>query len=269
RCHDHKFDPITQRDYYGLQAVFAGVQHAERPLRLPDADQRQREMQTVAAELSQVEHRLDELEPLADPESKQARRSPVQIKHNINRFAPVEARFIRFTVLATNNQIEPCIDELEIFTAEATPRNVALAAAGAKASASSTYANSPLHRLEHINDGQYGNSRSWISQEPGKGWVQIELPQAERIDRVVWARDREVKFTDRLAIDYRIEVALQPGEWRLVASSSDRLPYAREAPVPPPGLGPQELKQRAALLERRGELERRLAEVSAARQVYA
>jgi hypothetical protein len=25
RCHDHKFDPITQEDYYGLQAVFAGV----------------------------------------------------------------------------------------------------------------------------------------------------------------------------------------------------------------------------------------------------
>ena len=23
RCHDHKFDPITQKDYYGLQAVFA------------------------------------------------------------------------------------------------------------------------------------------------------------------------------------------------------------------------------------------------------
>jgi hypothetical protein len=25
RCHDHKFDPITQDDYYALQAVFAGV----------------------------------------------------------------------------------------------------------------------------------------------------------------------------------------------------------------------------------------------------
>jgi uncharacterized protein DUF1553/uncharacterized protein DUF1549 len=25
RCHAHKFDPITQEDYYGLQAVFAGV----------------------------------------------------------------------------------------------------------------------------------------------------------------------------------------------------------------------------------------------------
>ena len=31
RCHDHKFDPISQEDYYGLQAVFAGVDRADRP----------------------------------------------------------------------------------------------------------------------------------------------------------------------------------------------------------------------------------------------
>ncbi|HZK82590.1 MAG TPA: DUF1549 domain-containing protein, partial [Humisphaera sp.] len=30
-CHDHKFDPIAQRDYYRLSAVFAGVRHQERP----------------------------------------------------------------------------------------------------------------------------------------------------------------------------------------------------------------------------------------------
>lgn len=31
RCHNHKFDPITQEDYYSLQAVFAGVDRADRP----------------------------------------------------------------------------------------------------------------------------------------------------------------------------------------------------------------------------------------------
>ena len=30
RCHDHKFDPISQADYYRLQAVFAGVGRADR-----------------------------------------------------------------------------------------------------------------------------------------------------------------------------------------------------------------------------------------------
>ncbi|HEX7446808.1 MAG TPA: PSD1 and planctomycete cytochrome C domain-containing protein [Pirellulales bacterium] len=35
RCHDHKFDPITQEDYYRMQAVFAGVDRADRPY---DAD---------------------------------------------------------------------------------------------------------------------------------------------------------------------------------------------------------------------------------------
>lgn len=35
RCHDHKFDPISQADYYALQSNFAGVERANRPY---DAD---------------------------------------------------------------------------------------------------------------------------------------------------------------------------------------------------------------------------------------
>ncbi len=37
RCHNHKFDPITQSDYYGLQAVFAAIDRADRPI---DSDPR-------------------------------------------------------------------------------------------------------------------------------------------------------------------------------------------------------------------------------------
>ena len=37
RCHNHKFDPVTQREYYSLQAVFAGVDRANRPF---DSDSR-------------------------------------------------------------------------------------------------------------------------------------------------------------------------------------------------------------------------------------
>jgi hypothetical protein len=53
RCHDHKFDPITQKDYYSLQAVFAGVDRAERPY---DADRvtmlKRRELTTEKIKLA-------------------------------------------------------------------------------------------------------------------------------------------------------------------------------------------------------------------------
>jgi hypothetical protein len=31
QCHDHKFDPVSQEDYYALQAVFAALDRADRP----------------------------------------------------------------------------------------------------------------------------------------------------------------------------------------------------------------------------------------------
>src|SRR5580765_4397083 len=43
RCHDHKFDPIPQRDYYALQAVFAGVDRANRIYDLDPAVHRRRQ----------------------------------------------------------------------------------------------------------------------------------------------------------------------------------------------------------------------------------
>ncbi len=42
RCHDHKFDPIPQRDYYALQAVFAGVDRANRTFDSDPATHRRR-----------------------------------------------------------------------------------------------------------------------------------------------------------------------------------------------------------------------------------
>src|SRR5262249_45151543 len=49
RCHDHKFDPIPQRDYYRIKAVFDGVRHGERPLLSP-AEIKERESRVSGAE---------------------------------------------------------------------------------------------------------------------------------------------------------------------------------------------------------------------------
>ncbi len=45
RCHDHKFDPITQRDHYALQAIFASTDKGEREIDLdPELGRRRRDL---------------------------------------------------------------------------------------------------------------------------------------------------------------------------------------------------------------------------------
>ncbi|MCA8989285.1 MAG: DUF1553 domain-containing protein, partial [Planctomycetaceae bacterium] len=39
RCHDHKFDPITQTDYYRMSSALAGVAPGERPRKTPELQQ--------------------------------------------------------------------------------------------------------------------------------------------------------------------------------------------------------------------------------------
>jgi hypothetical protein len=248
RCHDHKFDAIPQRDYYALQAFFAGVRYGERENRGEDYELRKQRRQVLETELSSIDRQLEGLSPLARPNKitpvstveaataeahiADSSRPPINARRNLDRFVPVLAERLRFTILSTNN-LEPCIDELEVFNDAGV--NVALAASGTRVYSSGNAPISDHHKLEHVNDGLYGNSKSWMSSETGRGWVELVFAEPQRIDRVIWGRDRLGQYSDRLAIQYRIE-ALVPDNtkgtasyWQVLADASDRAPIGDPA----------------------------------------
>lgn len=419
RCHNHKFDPIRQRDYYAMQAVFAGVNHSDRSL--PLSPDRQRAVVELDARIADLENKLKPFLPVDQPamivldeseashvikpagEARKAghnaasfgdskytwwknsagneiaryhphadgryriwiswgsgyathcadaryvirsasqvveiakvnqtlkadgggqvdsvarwsgffdagvhllspdseivliggdigtaitadvialqpepttqkitrppvRRAPVDARKNEERFPPRVARRVRFSISRTNNNSEACIDELEVYSGT---RNVALASEGAVATSSGDFVHE-LHKLEHINDGQHGNPRSWIVKRNDGGWVEIEFARPAKIDRIVWGRDRNGKYSDRLAIDYRIEAESESGVWTLLASSDDR--YVDNSPAGFPqayrfdGLPDAEAEQGRSWLEQLKKLQPERESLAQQTMVYA
>ena len=77
RCHDHKFDPISTEDYYGLAGVFASSQLDERPL-LPD-----NEVAAVRSARKAIGELEEKLKKVADPataEAEEIRKSIAEIR---------------------------------------------------------------------------------------------------------------------------------------------------------------------------------------------
>ena len=90
RCHDHKFDPITQKDYYGLAGDLRGRQPCRargRRTRFPGGAGQSR----ARGELAAIESAARSTEPLAHPGHDRPDSPMVNPRRNVDRFAPISA----------------------------------------------------------------------------------------------------------------------------------------------------------------------------------
>lgn len=239
RCHNHKFDPVKQADYYSLYATFAGVFHGSRVLATPDAIKKRAEkinpLNAAKAELQKEKSKIESAIH-ARAEKKIAAYEKTWVREPVKRtgvkeaFPPISAKFVKMTAqgLDTNPAAKTGyrIDEFEVWTAGETPRNVALAQNGSTAKGTNSRVAGDFSGAYDVGltiDGKVG--ACWIAGSPD---LTIEFQKPETIDHVVFSSDRSgaamSNYKATFLADYKIEVSLDGKTWQEVASSKTRKP---------------------------------------------
>ena len=217
RCHNHKFDPITIRDYYSLSAVFQDVEFGSRYPELDEHHPRRKVAQQLYRDIAKQRYRLREAGAWQEDWT----------GYGEIHFPSTTTEAVRITFLSRYIGL----DELEIFGIGDLERNVASTESGA------TVTTAPgmevlRNELWKVNDGEYGTER-WAARVPqGKKenpWLEFRFPTATEVDRIRLSNNRENFFDTDYLTDlkpfnfpkYRIETQADDGTWHVVADSEN------------------------------------------------
>jgi mono/diheme cytochrome c family protein len=278
RCHHHKFDPIPTEDYYRIRSAFEGVVHGRRPLATKEQTQAfNAAMGPLNKERAKVVGEQEALTKAIEAKAKAllATRKYSRPKADAllteETITPTEARYVKLTMSATSANPKSGgggrISEFEIWTAEPTPRNVALASNGSKAEGVKgiTAEDFPMAYSAALTiDGDEG--AQWYIGSPAE--LVITLPRVEKIGRLAYrtAKGRILRDNSQGATpcEYEMFVSLDGQQWKKVADSSDREPWSPAHAyerVRKEVTTPAEAKQLGLLARQLADVDKRIAAV--------
>ena len=286
RCHNHKFDPIPTEDYYRLRAAFEGVTHGRRVVA---SKEERAAYDAVAKPLEAEKARLTaEKQALENAWNKRAQdafkatrfpRPKMDPSAIEEAFAPVAARKVKFVMSATTKDPHSAkgagLTEFQVWTGGDSPRNVALASAGAVASGTkgATAEDFPeAYGPQFCVDGKF--RESWVVGTPAE--LVVTLAGEEQVERIVASTAVE-GVTDPqqnrvvAPCGYEVFVSRDGGAWQKVASSEGREPWSQAhgiALMRAETRLPEEQEKIRTLGEELASLEKRIGAVPKLRELW-
>ncbi len=178
QCHDHKYDPITARDYYSMLDAFNQVSESGRP------GQQSKRVRVAAPfiELPTEENKI-KIKEFEDRIAKLRLESQEKVPFDPNtsplprRNGPVQARFVRVTNDTPKGVLH--LAEVEIYSGGV---NLAL---DAQASQSSQFGDASANRaIDGNTNGEFGQKSVTHTKDETMPWLEIDLGSEKRIDQI-------------------------------------------------------------------------------------
>ena len=211
RCHNHKFDPVSIKDYYSLTAVFQDIEFGSRhPEYAPSHPLRQR-----GAELwTKIHQQRERLRPFGGWEENWGAYRELH-------FPSTTTKAVRIRFKTPNVGL----DELEILGPFGLNENLADKRNGAKVSGFPPEGIERRNPIDRLNDGEFGTMTWRAAVEKGaaeKPWVRIDFAEPQNINRLRLSSNREYFYdTDYLdkkpylpRYEFDMDVLREDGTWQ-------------------------------------------------------
>lgn len=217
RCHNHKFDPISIKDYYSLTAVFQGVEFGSRYAELKESHPSQIREKELRRALHQLRQTLKSGRIAWEEDWKGWKEL---------HFPATATTAIRLTFLSKKVRIE----EIELYGPDDPSENLALSSRGtlAKTDDSMTEIRGEVF---FANDGIL-NTNVWRSSTPPESdkqpWIILQFPQPLLVDRMVISSSKHYfletdylsPYTPQAFPEYRVDTLGPDGTWQKLASTT-------------------------------------------------
>ncbi|MDA0349562.1 MAG: PSD1 and planctomycete cytochrome C domain-containing protein [Verrucomicrobia bacterium] len=217
RCHNHKFDPISIKDYYSLTAVFQGVEFGSR---YPELDEDNPLLETQETLTRKIEKERAKLRA-----QNQAWEED-WTGWNEFYFPATKTKAMRLSFHTQSVGVE----EIELYGDQTGETNLAFSGNGtlARTDDSMTQIRGEVF---FANDGVLSTNR-WRSKAPdetqAKPWIILEFEEPQSVDRLVISSNKHyyletdylTAYTPETNFKYTLEAQLEDGSWQAIATNT-------------------------------------------------
>jgi hypothetical protein len=211
RCHNHKFDPITIKDYYSMTGVFQGVEFGSR---FPEFSEQHPRRQRGQSLWSEIARQRRSLRPIGGWEENWGAFRELHFK-------PITTKAIRIRFKMANVGL----DELEVYGPDEKDENLAHRRRGTKVSGYPENGVEDRNPIGRLIDGDFG-TMTWRAKMPkdskDRPWVRLDFDKPQSINRLRLSSNREYFYdTDYLdkkpylpRYEYDVDVLEDDGTWQ-------------------------------------------------------
>jgi hypothetical protein len=227
RCHTHKFDPITLKDYYAMSAVFQDIEFGSRKVEWPVQDARQQKALGLQDSLQKAR------DPLRDLGAWEEDWTAYRAWH----FPAIQTRAIRLRVLKPN----VTIDELEILGPSQPGVNLALKRHGTKVTGFPSQGVDNRNPIDVIQDGLFG-TMAWRTKKQKDlkdlPWLECHFEERQWVHQINLSANREAFYdTDYLeqsphlpTYAFAVDAQQPDGAWKEVWNTKTLLSHGTHPP---------------------------------------